>query len=384
MTMWDVFSSCTTLFGNKTGVSCPCPKPRSATWPTAQVAVNPRWIFALERDGDPVAVCLAVARRQPADAEGRTGRLAPVRLGAAVLRVEEAEACPGHRPRHPGRRAEPPGSGRCSTRRSLTGLYNDGMDTAEASWTLATNHRINKQLEDMGARRYKTWRLYQHSLAHRGRSRGARRQSRSKAADSTWADVHVGRHPKALSLGHGQRQGPVDEGGPVGPERAQAQPAAQLRSRRSAPARELQTRPAARRAVSAAPSQSVVATLTTWPAAPSRPQQVAADGEQPLDGIVLVQPLHGLRGAPDGGDDQAVAPHRPGHPGIGVRPEHGRQTHDGPGDRLLATDLFRRQLVCGIGALGVGPGIVALAQGQRVVRPRPVHGGRRGQDHRSR
>jgi GNAT superfamily N-acetyltransferase len=43
-------------------------------------------------------------------------------------------------------------------------LYDDGIETAEASWTLATNHRINKQLEDMGARRYKTWRLYTRDL----------------------------------------------------------------------------------------------------------------------------------------------------------------------------------------------------------------------------
>ena len=33
--------------------------------------------------------------------------------------------------------------------------------TAEASWTLATNHRINDQLEAMGAHRSKVWRLYQ-------------------------------------------------------------------------------------------------------------------------------------------------------------------------------------------------------------------------------
>jgi hypothetical protein len=33
--------------------------------------------------------------------------------------------------------------------------------TAEASWTLATNHRINDQLQAMGAHRSKIWRLYQ-------------------------------------------------------------------------------------------------------------------------------------------------------------------------------------------------------------------------------
>ena len=46
----------------------------------------------------------------------------------------------------------------------VTRLYDDRLVTAEASWTLATNHRINKQLEDMGARHYKTWRVYRHDL----------------------------------------------------------------------------------------------------------------------------------------------------------------------------------------------------------------------------
>ena len=40
----------------------------------------------------------------------------------------------------------------------------DGAEVAEASWTLATNSRINKQLEDMGGRRYKVWRLYKKDL----------------------------------------------------------------------------------------------------------------------------------------------------------------------------------------------------------------------------
>jgi hypothetical protein len=43
-------------------------------------------------------------------------------------------------------------------------LYDDGIETAEASWTLAINHRINSQLEDMGASRYKVWRLYKKEL----------------------------------------------------------------------------------------------------------------------------------------------------------------------------------------------------------------------------
>jgi hypothetical protein len=36
--------------------------------------------------------------------------------------------------------------------------------TAEGGWTLASNHRINDQLQAMGARRSKVWRLYQQPL----------------------------------------------------------------------------------------------------------------------------------------------------------------------------------------------------------------------------
>jgi GNAT superfamily N-acetyltransferase len=43
-------------------------------------------------------------------------------------------------------------------------LYSDGAQIAEASWTLATNSRINKQLEDMGGKRSKVWRLYKKDL----------------------------------------------------------------------------------------------------------------------------------------------------------------------------------------------------------------------------
>jgi ribosomal protein S18 acetylase RimI-like enzyme len=34
------------------------------------------------------------------------------------------------------------------------------IETAEASWTLASNHRINDQIAAMGATRSKVWRLY--------------------------------------------------------------------------------------------------------------------------------------------------------------------------------------------------------------------------------
>jgi hypothetical protein len=39
-----------------------------------------------------------------------------------------------------------------------------GVDMGEASWVLASNHRMNAPIEAMGATRYKVWRMYQRSL----------------------------------------------------------------------------------------------------------------------------------------------------------------------------------------------------------------------------
>ena len=47
----------------------------------------------------------------------------------------------------------------------LSYAADNGIEVGEASWTLATNHRINSQMEAMGARRSKIWRLYQRELA---------------------------------------------------------------------------------------------------------------------------------------------------------------------------------------------------------------------------
>jgi GNAT superfamily N-acetyltransferase len=125
--------------------------------------VNPRWIFALERDGDPVAVCLAIADFNRLLAKVRDGRLfptgwVPLAFGSKKLKHVRVIAL--------GIRADvqSAGLGPLLYSEIVNRLYQDGMETAEASWTLATNHRINKQLEDLGARRYKTWRLYQKQL----------------------------------------------------------------------------------------------------------------------------------------------------------------------------------------------------------------------------
>lgn len=125
--------------------------------------INPRWAFALERDGEPVAVCLAVPDINQLMLKIRSGRLfptgwAPLLFGAKKLKQVRVVVL-GVRPD-----VQSTGLGPLLYSEIVTRLYDDGMVTAEASWTLATNHRINKQLEDMGATRYKTWRLYKKDL----------------------------------------------------------------------------------------------------------------------------------------------------------------------------------------------------------------------------
>jgi GNAT superfamily N-acetyltransferase len=125
--------------------------------------LNPRWAFALERDGDPVAVCLAVPDVNQLMLKVRSGRFLPMGwfpllTGIKGLKQVRVIAL-GVRPD-----VQSTGLGPLLYSEIVNRLYDDGVETAEASWTLATNHRINKQLEDMGARRYKTWRLYKQDL----------------------------------------------------------------------------------------------------------------------------------------------------------------------------------------------------------------------------
>ncbi len=125
--------------------------------------VNPRWIFALERDGDPVAVCIAVPDANHLMLKVRRGRLFPtgwVRLLFGVKKLKHIRVIAlGVRPD-----VQSAGLGPLLYAEVVDRLYSDGAEIAEASWTLATNHRINKQLEDMGGKRYKVWRLYKKDL----------------------------------------------------------------------------------------------------------------------------------------------------------------------------------------------------------------------------
>jgi GNAT superfamily N-acetyltransferase len=125
--------------------------------------INPRWAFALERDGEPVAVCLAVPDINQVLLRVRSGRLFPTGWASLLVRPKRLKQVRvvvlGVRPD-----IQNTGLGPLLYAEIVQRLYEDGIETAEASWTLATNHRINRQLEDMGASRYKTWRLFQMEL----------------------------------------------------------------------------------------------------------------------------------------------------------------------------------------------------------------------------
>ncbi len=127
--------------------------------------INPNWAFGLEtRDGTPVAVCLALPDVNRLMLRVRSGRLLPtgwfpLLTGRGKLSHARVWAL-GVRPDYQHLALGPL-------------LYREIADrflaephfrTAEASWTLASNHRINHQIEAMGGRRTKVWRIYRHQV----------------------------------------------------------------------------------------------------------------------------------------------------------------------------------------------------------------------------
>jgi len=125
--------------------------------------LNPRWAFALERDGQVVGVCLTVPDVNQVMVKIRDGRLLPLgwaRLLAGIKRVTNVRVLAlGIRPD-----MQHTGLGPLLYGEIIERLRDDGLLSAEASWTLATNFKINRQIEAMGAHRYKVWRLYRHPL----------------------------------------------------------------------------------------------------------------------------------------------------------------------------------------------------------------------------
>jgi hypothetical protein len=123
--------------------------------------INPHWAFGLETpEGQVVGVCLALPDVNPLMQRVRSGRLFPfgwypLLTGRKKVRQARVWAL-GIRPDYQHLALGP-----LLFREIVDRLMGDGVETAEASWTLATNHRINNQMAAMGAHRSKMWRLYQ-------------------------------------------------------------------------------------------------------------------------------------------------------------------------------------------------------------------------------
>jgi ribosomal protein S18 acetylase RimI-like enzyme len=124
--------------------------------------LNPEWAFGLEKaDGTMVAVCLAVPDVNGLMRRVRSGRLLPfgwypLLTGRKKMSRARVWAL-GIRPDYQHLALGP-----LLYREIVDRLAADPyIETAEASWTLATNHRINDQITAMGAERSKVWRLYQ-------------------------------------------------------------------------------------------------------------------------------------------------------------------------------------------------------------------------------
>jgi hypothetical protein len=127
--------------------------------------LNPKWAFGLEDStGTLIGVCIALPDINRLLLRARSGRLLPITWARLLLgksRLDHARVLAlGIRPDRQNLAVGPL-------------LYQGIVDrlsadpyiaTAEASWTLASNHRINDQLAAMGAKRSKVWRLYQQTL----------------------------------------------------------------------------------------------------------------------------------------------------------------------------------------------------------------------------
>ena len=115
--------------------------------------INPNWAFGLETpEGQVVAVCLALpdvnqlmrrVRSRPAAAVRAGTRCSPAARSSATARVWALGVRPDY---------QHLALGPLLYREIVDRLAADDIRTAEASWTLATNHRINDQLAAMGAR----------------------------------------------------------------------------------------------------------------------------------------------------------------------------------------------------------------------------------------
>jgi ribosomal protein S18 acetylase RimI-like enzyme len=127
--------------------------------------LDPNLALVVEKpDGEPVAVSLTLPDVNEVMRNIRSGRLLPLgwlKLMRGLPKVTQARVFAlGVKPEHQTLALGPL-------------LYQEIFDRlrakptiqgAEASWILATNDRMNSAVEAMGAKHYKTWRLYQRPL----------------------------------------------------------------------------------------------------------------------------------------------------------------------------------------------------------------------------
>ena len=127
--------------------------------------INPRWAFGLETpEGEAVGVCVALPDVNRLMLKVRSGRLLPFgwwRLVTGRRRVDRAKVWTlGVKPQYQSLALGPLLYGTIVDR--LVG--DPAIQSAEASWTLATNDRINSQIQALGGVRSRVWRLYQRAL----------------------------------------------------------------------------------------------------------------------------------------------------------------------------------------------------------------------------
>jgi ribosomal protein S18 acetylase RimI-like enzyme len=130
--------------------------------------INPDWAIGLETpEGQLVAFCIALPDLNQVMAQIRSGRLLPFgwyRLLTGRRKVDRARIwLLGIRPDHQHLALGP------LLYREITDRLTarPHMRSAEASWILATNSRMNDQIEALGGCRTKVWRLYERPAERR-------------------------------------------------------------------------------------------------------------------------------------------------------------------------------------------------------------------------
>ncbi len=123
--------------------------------------IEPHWAFGLETlDGTTVGVCLALPDVNQVMVKIPSGRLLPFGWYRLLMRHKSVTRARvwalGVHPDYQHLALGP-----LLYREIVDRLRDDGIVWAEASWTLATNHRINDQMAALGAERSKIWRLFQ-------------------------------------------------------------------------------------------------------------------------------------------------------------------------------------------------------------------------------